>query len=222
MMGNSVTRDWLTELAVAEGHCERLGVGSVLLRGFAAADSTVLVRAIDEIAAAAPFRTMQTPGGFTMSVAMTNCGAVGWVSDTRGYRYTGIDPDNGRSWPPLPTSFVQLASAAAAEGGFVGYDPDVCLINRYGAGARLSLHRDKDEQDFSQPIVSVSLGLPMTFLFGGLKRKEAVECIRLDHGDVVVWGGPDRLRYHGVLALKEGRHPVLGCCRINLTFRVAR
>lgn len=217
-----VTRDWLADAAATENRRERLGAGSVLLRGFAVAESSALVPAIDKIVAAAPFRHMQTPGGFTMSAAMTNCGAVGWVSDTGGYRYTAEDPLSGESWPAMPGVFAGLANNAAAAAGYMDYRPDVCLINRYEPGAKMSLHQDKNERDFSQPIVSVSLGLPMTFLFGGLKRKDAAARIRLDHGDVVVWGGSDRLRYHGVLALKEGSHPWLARARINLTFRVAR
>ncbi|MEX0952051.1 MAG: DNA oxidative demethylase AlkB, partial [Gammaproteobacteria bacterium] len=149
------------------------------------------------------------------------CGELGWVADTRGYRYTDVDPLSNKPWPVIPGSFQQLAFAAAAAAGFADFHPDACLINRYEPGARMSLHQDKDEQDFSQPIVSVSLGLPMTFLFGGLKRKDKPQRIELQHGDVVVWGGEDRLRYHGVAALKKGEHPLLGRCRINLTFRKA-
>lgn len=156
-----------------------------------------------------------------MSAAMSNCGELGWVADTRGYRYVSADPLSNKPWPVMPPVFQQLAFAAAAAAGFADFHPEACLINRYEPGARMSLHQDKDEQDFSQPIVSVSLGLPMTFLFGGLKRKDKPQRIELQHGDVVVWGGEDRLRYHGVAALKEGEHPLLGRCRINLTFRKA-
>lgn len=212
----------LTETADADTGQEPLGPGSVILRRFAAATDTVLVNAINDIASQAPFRHMQTPGGFTMSAAMTNCGPAGWISDTTGYRYTTEDPLSGKLWPPLPASFIQLANSAATAAGFQNYQPDVCLINRYEPGAKMSLHQDKNERDFSQPIVSVSLGLPMTFLFGGMKRKDKPDRIQLQHGDVVVWGGKDRLRYHGVLALKDGDHPLLGRCRINMTFRKAR
>jgi alkylated DNA repair protein (DNA oxidative demethylase) len=164
---------------------------------------------------------MITPGGYRMSVAMTNCGPLGWVSDKTGYRYDVIDPVSGLKWPPMPESFLRLATAAASEAGFPGFAPDACLINRYEPGAKLSLHQDKDEQDFDQPIVSVSLGIPAVFLFGGLKRADKTMRISVTHGDVVVWGGPARLRYHGVMPLKESDHPLLGPQRINLTFRKA-
>lgn len=202
--------------------CERLGPGTVVLRGFALADAAAVGAAIDEIVAQAPFRRMATPGGFHMSVAMSNCGPFGWVSDESGYRYSATDPASGQPWPPLPAIFLKLAAAAAAAGGFADFVPDACLINRYAVGARMSLHQDRDERDLGQPIVSVSLGLPATFLFGGLKRADPARRIALTHGDVVVWGGPDRLRYHGVLAVKAGTHPLVGDCRLNLTFRKAR
>ena len=201
---------------------ERLGAGALLLRGFALAEADALLAAIEVVVAAAPLRRMTTPGGLPMSVAMSNCGAVGWVSDQAGYRYVAIDPHSGRPWPPLPAVFLRLAGAAAAEAGFAGFVPDACLINRYAVGARMSLHQDRDERDFSQPIVSLSLGLPAVFLFGGLKRSEPARRVPLTHGDVLVWGGPDRLRYHGVLAVKAGEHPQVGDCRLNLTFRKAR
>jgi alkylated DNA repair protein (DNA oxidative demethylase) len=164
---------------------------------------------------------MVTPGGFTMSVAMTNCGALGWVTDLTGYRYDSIDPLTGEPWPPMPASFFKLATLAAGKAGFSNFTPDACLVNRYEPGTRLSLHQDRNERDFRQPIVSVSLGLPASFLFGGLKRAQKTVRIPLIHGDVVVWGGPARLRYHGVSPLKDGEHPLLGCHRINLTFRKA-
>ena len=200
---------------------ERLGPGSVVLRGFALANAETLVVEIERIIARAPFRQMQTPGGFRMSVAMSNCGALGWVSDRAGYRYQALDPDSGQPWPAIPPHFKQLAWEAAAAAGYADFDPDACLINRYAPGARMSLHQDKDERDLSQPIVSVSLGLPAVFQFGGLQRVDRNIRVVLTHGDVVVWGGADRLRYHGVLALKEGQHPLLGACRLNLTFRRA-
>jgi alkylated DNA repair protein (DNA oxidative demethylase) len=157
-----------------------------------------------------------------MSVAMTNCGRFGWVTDASGYRYDPIDPVSGRPWPAMPGLFASLAARAAGEAGFPGYEPDGCLINRYGPEARLSLHQDKDERDFGAPIVSVSLGLPAVFLFGGARRSDRPRRIPLQHGDVVVWGGPARLFYHGVARLAHGEHPLTGCCRINLTFRKAR
>jgi len=203
------------------GKRERLGPGSIVLRGYALREEGLLLEAVRQVAAAAPFRHMITPGGFRMSVAMTNCGAVGWVTDRAGYRYDPVDPESGRPWPPLPDVFLRLATDAAGEGGFPGFCPDACLVNRYDPGAKLSLHQDRDEQDFNQPIVSVSLGLPAVFLFGGMKRSDKQARIPLRHGDVVVWGGPDRLRFHGIMPLAEGEHPLLGPHRINLTLRKA-
>jgi alkylated DNA repair protein (DNA oxidative demethylase) len=200
---------------------EPLCEGAMVLRGFALASEAVLLQALDAITAQAPFRHLVTPGGLRMSVAMTNAGSLGWVSDRRGYRYDPIDPDSGRPWPPMPAVFLQLADAAAAHVGFTGFVPDACLLNRYEAGARLSLHQDRDERDLGQPIVSVSLGIPAVFLFGGLQRADRPQRVPLAHGDVVVWGGPARLRYHGVLPLKPHHHPLLGETRINLTFRRA-
>ncbi|RXZ44519.1 DNA oxidative demethylase AlkB [Crenobacter cavernae] len=200
---------------------EALCPGAVVLRGLAMPDEAALLAALDDIAAAAPFRHMVTPGGFCMSVAMTNCGAYGWVSDRGGYRYDAADPDSGRRWPRMPDVFLRLATDAAARAGFDGFAPDACLVNRYAPGARLSLHQDKNERDLGQPIVSVSLGLPALFLFGGSRRDDKPARVPLTHGDVVVWGGPARLRYHGVMPLKDGLHPLVGGYRINLTFRKA-
>ncbi len=157
-----------------------------------------------------------------MSVAMTNCGSVGWVSDDTGYRYDAIDPESQQPWPAMPTVLRSLAADAASDAGFDGFAPEACLINRYVPGAKLSLHQDKDEQDFAAPIVSVSLGLPAIFLFGGPKRADKPARYRLEHGDVVVWGGPSRLFFHGVAPLADGEHAVMGRQRINLTFRKAR
>jgi alkylated DNA repair protein (DNA oxidative demethylase) len=198
---------------------EPLEEGAVLLRGFAGSQSGELVEEVSRVAAIAPFRHLITPGGYTMSVAMTNSGRVGWVSDRKGYRYDPVDPDSGAPWPALPAPFLDLAARAAAEAGFPGYDPDACLINRYVAGAKLSLHQDRDEQDAWAPIVSVSLGLPAVFLWGGKRRGDTVRRIRLESGDVVVWGGPARFLYHGVAPLKDGQHPLTGDTRLNLTFR---
>jgi DNA oxidative demethylase len=200
---------------------EPLGRGAVILRGFARPMDAELLAAVEDVLARAPFRHMVTPGGFRMSVAMTNCGRLGWITDKTGYRYDTVDPDSGQTWPELPDPFLSLAKDATARAGFVGFMPDACLINRYQPGARLSLHQDKNESDFGQPIVSVSLGIPVVFLFGGLQRADRPSRVELTHGDVVVWGGPDRLRYHGVMPLKEGHHRLVGPYRINLTFRKA-
>jgi alkylated DNA repair protein (DNA oxidative demethylase) len=205
----------------AQGRREALAEGAVVLRGFAVPHEAAIFAALHDITTQAPFRHMITPGGSRMSVAMTNCGAYGWVTDRTGYRYDGMDPDSGKVWPHMPDAFAQLARDAAASAGFDAFVPDACLINRYEPGARLSLHQDRNERDFSTPIVSVSLGIPAVFLFGGLRREDKPQRVQLQHGDVAVWGGPARLRYHGVQALKDGYVPPLGRVRINLTFRKA-
>ena len=198
---------------------EQLEEGAVLLRSFAAAEAPLLVEEVARIAQGAAFRHLVTPGGYTMSVAMTNCGRVGWVSDKTGYRYDAVDPHTGLPWPAMPDAFLDIAARAAAEAGFPRYDPDACLINRYIAGAKLSLHQDRDEKDPHAPIVSVSLGLPAVFLWGGKRRADPVRRLPLESGDIVVWGGPARFVYHGVSPLKDGQHPLTGAARINLTFR---
>jgi len=196
--------------------------GAVLLRRFANPVEADLIADLRDIVEQAPFRHMVTPGGYQMSVAMTNCGGVGWVTDRSGYRYDANDPEAGRPWPAMPPSFRELAEQAAAQAGFGGFSPDACLINRYQPGAKMSLHQDKDEHDFGAPIVSVSLGLPAIFLFGGLKRSDRPRRFRLEHGDIAVWGGPARLAFHGVAPLADGEHGTLGRQRINLTFRKVR
>jgi alkylated DNA repair protein (DNA oxidative demethylase) len=207
----------------AQGSVPRIALGSraVLLRGLARGRAPGLVAAIGAIAAVSPFRHMVTPGGWEMSVALTNCGQVGWVTDRTGYRYDSTDPATGQPWPQMPQTFADLAAEAAEAAGFRGFRPDACLVNRYVPGARLSLHQDRDERDFDQPIVSVSLGLPAIFLWGGKTRADRAKRIPLIHGDVVVWGGPDRLTFHGVHSLAEGEHPLTGDYRFNLTFRRA-
>jgi DNA oxidative demethylase len=201
---------------------EPLADGAVLLRGFTRTVEAGLIADLHNVVAQAPFRHMITPGGHQMSVAMTNCGNVGWVTDRSGYRYDANDPETGKPWPDMPKSFRELAQSAAAEAGFDGFAPDACLVNCYQPGARMSLHQDKDENDFGAPIVSVSLGLPAIFLFGGLKRSDRPRRFRLQHGDIVVWGGPARLVFHGVAPLADGEHALMGRQRINLTFRRAR
>jgi DNA oxidative demethylase len=198
-----------------------LAPGAWLLRGLAVARAPSLLLALDRVLDSAPWRHMVVPGGRRMSVAMSNCGALGWVSDGAGYRYSAIDPDSGRTWPALPPAFAALAAEAASLAGYEHFSPDACLVNRYAPGARLTLHQDRDERDFTQPIVSVSLGLPAVFLFGGDQRSDPARRIPLAHGDIAVWGGPSRLRYHGVLPLADGEHALSGRCRINLTFRRA-
>jgi DNA oxidative demethylase len=201
--------------------CETLAENAVLLRGFAGAEAAALLAAVEAITAAAPFRRMMTPGGRMMSVEMTNCGPLGWVTDRAGYRYAARDPLSGAPWSDMPPLFAGLAARAADAAGFPGFAPDACLINRYRPGAQMSPHQDRDERDLGAPIVSVSLGLPATFLFGGARRSDPARRVRLESGDVVVWGGASRLAFHGVARLAEGEHPLAGRCRINLTFRKA-
>jgi len=216
-----VTKDLFEEEAATGLDQERLGPGAVVLRSFAVTKTAPLLAAIERVSAKAPFRHMTTPVGFRMSVAMTNCGTLGWVTDRTGYRYQAVDPISGHRWPRMPSVFLHLARNAASRAGFDDFVPDACLINQYEPGAKLSLHQDKDEQYFDAPIVSVSLGVPAVFLFGGVHRADRSARVSLCHGDVVVWGGPDRLRYHGVLPLKKGFHAALGTRRINLTLRKA-
>jgi len=200
---------------------EAIGPQSFVLRSFALPYADALLQGVDDVTARSPFRHMDTPGGYTMSVALTNCGQLGWTTDARGYRYARIDPMTGQPWPDLPDAFMRLAQAAAAEAGFPGFTPDACLVNRYEPGSRLSLHQDKNERDYDAPIVSVSLGMPAVFLFGGNDRADKALRVPLFHGDVVVWGGVDRLRYHGVMPMKDLPHPRLGSQRINFTLRKA-
>jgi DNA oxidative demethylase len=213
-------RDLLSELPASRTR-EPIGDGAVVLRGFVSVCAGELLCAVEHIHAAAPFRHLTTPGGHVMSVAMTNCGDLGWVSDRRGYRYQGVDPLSGALWPAMPDLFRSVATGAAEEAGYARFMSDACLINRYEPGARLTLHQDRNERDPSQPIVSVSLGVSAIFMFGGMRRNDRPRRIRLDHGDVVVWGGATRLAFHGVEALGEGMHTLTGRCRINLTFRKA-
>jgi len=216
-----VTGDLLAKERHPVARTETLGVGATLLRQFALPEAAALMEDLGQILAAAPFRHMVTPGGYRMSVAMTNCGRAGWITDRRGYRYEATDPASGRPWPPMPRAFRNLALRAAAAGGYECFAPDSCLINRYEPGARLTLHQDKNERDFAAPIVSVSLGLPAVFLFGGARRGDRPRRLRLESGDVVVWGGATRLAFHGIEPLDEGDNELTGPCRINLTFRRA-
>ena len=214
----------MSDLFAAQGAGARtaLAAQACVLHGFALSFADALLGGIEAIAAAAPFRHLITPGGHVMQVAMTNCGHFGWCSVRRGYRYDPVDPQTGQAWPAFPPAFLALAGEAAEAAGFPGYRPDACLVNRYAPGTRLSLHQDRDEDDRVAPIVSVSLGLPATFLFGGFARGDRSVRVPLMHGDVVVWGGVDRMRFHGVLPVPPGLHPATGGCRLNLTFRKVR
>lgn len=217
----SASGDLFADLPAVPQPDEAMAPGAVLLHGYARDQAAEFIDALQDIAAQAPFRHMATPGGFHMSVATTNCGAAGWTSDVHGYRYASHDPESGRAWPAMPPHFVRLAADAAARAGYPGFTPDACLINRYAPGARLSLHQDRNERDLAVPIVSVSLGLPALFLFGGTRRSDRPRRFALEHGDAAVWGGPSRLAYHGVAALRDGLHPATGPWRFNLTFRQA-
>lgn len=215
------TGDLLSRTRRSGTSVETLAEGALLLRGFACSDAKALIEALERILSTSPFRHMITPGGYRMSVALTNCGRAGWITDRRGYRYGTLDPINSRPWPPMPDAFLGVATRAAAAAGFGVFEPDACLINRYEPGARLSLHQDRNERDFGAPIVSVSLGLPAVFLFGGLRRNDRPRRVRLASGDVAVWGGSARLAFHGIGPLADGDDPLTGRCRINLTFRKA-
>lgn len=216
-----MTADLFEDIETPEPALELLAPGALLLRGFAREEEGELLETVAGVLAQAPLRHLVTPGGHIMSVGMSNCGPLGWVSDRSGYRYDARDPLSGQPWPALPERWKALAGRAAAQAGFDGFEPDACLINQYLPGSKLSLHQDKDENDFSAPIVSVSLGLPAMFLFGSEHRADRTRRFRLQHGDVVVWGGPARLAFHGVAPLADGKHALLGRRRINLTFRRA-
>ena len=200
----------------------QIAPGAVLLRGFARGIDQAMLQAFEDVTAQVPLRHLVTPGGYTMSVAMTNCGPLGWVSDRRGYRYQAQDPVSGAPWPAIPPLWRELATRAAAAAGYAGFQPDACLVNSYEPGAKLSLHQDRDEKDLDAPIVSVSLGLPAIFQFGTTQRSDRPQRLRLTHGDVVVWGGPSRLAFHGIAPLAAGEHSLTGPRRINLTFRKVR
>lgn len=213
--------DLFDDAAPQPARSESIGPRSVVLRGYALPAADALLQSLGEVIRQSPFRRMETPGGHLMSVALSNCGRLGWTTDRDGYRYTPVDPLSGQPWPDMPPAFAALGREAAAAAGFASFEPDACLLNRYEPGARMSLHQDRNERDFSAPIVSVSLGMPAMFLFGGLARSDPAARVPLFHGDVVVWGGADRLRFHGVLPLKDRPHPRLGSLRLNLTLRKA-
>jgi len=218
---NPATFDLFADHEPQTGGNEQIGPDSWLLRGFALPGIEDLISAVQTILHQAPFRHMTTPGGLDMSAALSSCGTLGWVTDRHGYRYSKTDPQTGRAWPAMPESLMRLAQSAAQIAGYPGFVPDACLMNQYVPGAKMSLHQDKDEQDHRWPVVSVSLGIPAIFQFGGLQRADKPRRIALFHGDVVVWGGEDRLRFHGILPIKQANHPLLGEQRVNLTFRKA-
>lgn len=200
---------------------ERISDQAFALRGFALPKAKELLAALDSVLLQAPLRQMQTPGGYTMSARLSSCGALGWTTDRDGYHYSPLDPLSARPWPAMPGVFLALAAAAASSAGFSGFVPDSCFINAYAPGAKMSLHQDKNERCHTAPIVSISLGLPAIFQFGGFERSDPTQRIALFHGDIMVWGGVDRLRYHGVMPIKPGHHSLLGEQRINITLRQA-
>jgi alkylated DNA repair protein (DNA oxidative demethylase) len=217
-----VTLDLFADDAPQLTATEQIGPQSFVFRGLALPLIDRLLPALEAVLTRAPFRNMITPGGYTMSVALSSCGQFGWTTDRSGYQYTRLNPHTGQPWPPMPNVFMELAQSAAQAAGFADFIPDACLINRYIPGAKLALHQDKDERGYEWPVVSVSLGIPAMFLFGGHARSDATQKVPLFHGDVVVWGGEDRLRYHGVMPIRQAEHPQLGEQRINFTFRKAR
>lgn len=200
---------------------EKICDDALVLRQYATTQAPNILAAIKSVKTQAPFRHMQTAGGYTMSAAITSCGKVGWVSDRQGYRYSTHDPQSKQPWPTMPNILRAFATKAAADAGYDNFHPDACLINRYAPGAKMSLHQDRHERDYNAPIVSVSLGVQATFLFGGIQRSDKTVKVPLAHGDVVIWGGKSRLKFHGVLPIKAGYHPMTGEDRLNVTFRVA-
>lgn len=196
--------------------------GAVLLRGWAAVNDAQWLAAVRQVLAQQPFQAAYTASGLPMSVRTSNCGSWGWAASRSGYGYTRSDPDSGRPWPEMPIFLKLQAQALASAAGYLAFDPDVCLINSYELGAKMGLHHDADEKDKAAPIVSVSLGLPCTFVWGGLQRSDPVRSFALEHGDVLVWGGASRMVFHGVRPLRAGQHHLLGAQRWNLTFRMVR
>lgn len=201
---------------------ELLAEGAVILRGFARDVGKELLLHIAAIAGVSPFRHLIMANGMPMAVAITNCGPLGWISTVKGYRYSSTDPMTGRPWPGMPASFHTLAVQAAHAAGFEGFNPGVCIINRYTVGTHLHMHQDRDETRDAQPVVSVSLGLPAKFRFGGQGKGQPARLVPLEHGDVAVWGGRSRMAYHGIAPLEPGTHPLTGDVRLNLTFRTTR
>jgi DNA oxidative demethylase len=196
-----------------------LAPGAVLMRAFGRADDVDILQAVESVIAQAPLRHLQTPGGYTMSIQTTRCGSMGWVSEPGGYRYAPSNPSTRAPWPAMPQCLLDFAVRAATEAGYPDFVPDSCMINQYLPGNKLGLHQDRDERDLRAPVVSLSLGLPAIFLFGGLQRTGKTQRYRLAHGDVVVWGGPSRLAFHGVLPVADGDHALVGRRRVNVTFR---
>lgn len=185
-------------------------------------DQTILVRDIAQVADFAPFRHPRTPGGHPTSAAMTNAGQAGWWSDRQGYRYLIHQPDSDRPWPSMPASFHAAVEVGTRGTPWPDFSPDACLINFYGAAAKMGLHQDKDERDFTQPIVTVSLGDAADFLVGGFARTDKTAVVRLHSGDVLVMGGPSRMRFHGVRRIHTGTSPLSALHgRYSLTFRKA-
>lgn len=199
-----------------------LAEGAMVLRRFATPVVVALMEGVEAVVAQSPLRRLIVPNGRPMRIEMTNCGLVGWVNIDGRYRYSRVDPLTGRSWPGMPATFRRIAGAAASAAGYPDFQPAVCIINRYAVGADLQMHQDRDDTQDRQPVVSVSLGLPAIFHFGGQGRGEKPLTIPLDDGDVVVWGGASRMHRHGVAPVAPGVHPRTGAYRYNLTFRTAK
>jgi len=200
---------------VAEPTHEEIFPGAVLMRSLALPQDNEFFTAAEAIIAARPLHHTTTPSGLPMGVMVTDCG------DSRAFanRWDTANPERMRLWPPMPPLLRDFAIRCAVRSGFPQFRPDACHINRYQAGTKLGLHQDRHECDWTQPIVSLSFGLECIFLLGGLQRTDKPRRILLEHGDVIVWGGPSRMRFHGVQPLKPGHHPLTGPYRYNLTFR---
>ncbi|THJ30850.1 DNA oxidative demethylase AlkB [Lampropedia aestuarii] len=199
-----------------------LGPQAVVLRQKASPLAAELVARIEDVLQHSPLYQMATPGGKPLSVRTTSCGTHGWSSDPTGYSYVRHHPLTDQAWPEIPAAWSALATEAAQEAGFAQFAPDTCLINQYGLDSKMALHQDRSEQDLRQPVVSISLGMSALFLWGGMQRSDKPAHVLLHHGDMVVWGGVDRLRFHGIKHLTGAPHPQLGAMRYNLTLRRAR
>jgi len=203
-----------SQLAAEPTH-EEIFPGATLMRGLAQAQDGEFLEAMQGVLSAAPLHHATTPTGLPMGVMVSDCG----TPEAFRRRWDPANPAVRQMWPPMPRALLDFSLRCAVRAGFPLFRPDTCHVNRYQAGTKLGLHQDRHECDMSQPIVSVSFGLECVFLLGGLERTDSPKRILLEHGDVIVWGGPSRMRFHGVQPLKPGHHPLTGPYRYNLTFR---